>query len=447
MAFAVINSVSAVEDSTCSTDTTGPSVVSVDPVNNSVNVPDNKVIKVTFNETINVTENSTIQLKNKNTGEQIPISKSVNDNVLTITPLAKLLAGVQYTLFLNNITDELGNGMGLYTSTFTTIPMKGYWMHYSDVAGATVAYLQSKGITDVFVLTRGSDGKTHNAELLAAISKFTPAGINVHAWIVCFKTGNPSYFVCPSGYYVKSVYVKTIRYWGWKKKAYKVKKKVRWKKVRGKWKYKYKIVIRYKWRKGWIYKPIYKTVSGYDYTYRNNLLNYIQSISNYANLAGIHLDYVRYSGVASKGHAAYQEPGGATAAVNAVTGFVQQVNSKIRPGVLLSAAVMPECGNNPGYYGQDYSRLADYLDFFVPMTYEGNYNTGNSWITSVTNYIVSRAKGKPVYDGFTTYVSDSNTWTADSDLAADVQSAKAGGAKGFVLFRYGTSGYTNVPAW
>lgn len=429
IAFTVINGVSA---------------ESVYLTNGSDNIP--KEIKVTFNETVNITENSTIELKDS-TGTKIPISTWINDSVLKITPLKSLMAGVTYTLFLNNITDISGNEMGFYSSNFTVRPMKGYWMHYGDVAGVSASDLLSKHITDVFVLSRGSNGVTHNVELLSAISKFSPAGINVHAWIVCFKTGSPSYFVSPSGYFAKSVYDKTIRYEEWKKIAYKAKKKVKWKKVRGKWKYTYKTVIKYKWKKGWIYKPVYKTVSGYDYTYRNNLLSYIQTTSNYADLKGIHLDYIRYSGVASKGHAAWQEHGGVPSAVNAVTGFVQQTRSKIKPSAELSAAVMPEGRINGDLYGQDYSKLADYVDFLVPMTYEGNYHANNTWITDSITYIVNHAKGKPVYAGFTTYQSDDDVNRPADDIDAEVQSAKLGGAAGFVLFRYGTAGYENVPAW
>ena len=77
--------------------------------------------------------------------------------------------------------------------------MKAYWMWGSAVAGADVTDLSNKGITDLFVLTRGTTGKSYLNELQLAISKFQPAGIKVHAWIVCFKDSNGN-FVDPSGY-------------------------------------------------------------------------------------------------------------------------------------------------------------------------------------------------------------------------------------------------------
>jgi len=455
--FTIIGSVSADDGATCSTDTSldsiAPTIEGINPANNSVNVPANTVINVTFSEPIQE-GNTTIELRNS-TGALIPITTSISDNILTITPVSSLARGVEYTVLFNenSVKDLSGNGVEFYTSTFTVVPlMKAYWMWGSAVAGADVTDLSNKGITDLFVLTRGTTGKSYLNELQLAISKFQPAGIKVHAWIVCFKDSNGN-FVDPSGYYsyTKKVYVKTIKYWGKKKVAYKVWKKVKWKKIGKRWKYKWIKVIRYRWRKGWIYQPVYSYVTekGYSQNFNNYLVDYIKAITINYKVDGIHLDYVRYSGVASKNHAAYQEPGGEVAAINAVTGFVSRVNAAIKsiePGILLSAAVMPECSTNAKYYGQDYTKLADYLDFFVPMAYEGNYNANDAWITSVTSYIVAQAKGKPVYSGLTTYWSDSDTRVlSNEELDADAQAAESGGADGFVLFRYGIGAY--VPDW
>lgn len=450
MAIALINGVSA-EDGvdTCSTDNIAPTIENVNPANNSVNVPDNTVIKVNFSE--NITEgNTTIQLKNSN-GALIPISTSIDGTVLTITPLAKLLAGIKYTIILNNnsITDLAGNGLEHCTSNFTVSPMKAYWMWASGVAGSNASDLHAKGITDVFILVRGTTGKTYLYELQQAINKFHPVGIKVHAWVVCFKDSNGN-FVNPSGYYsyTKKVYVKTIKYLGKKKVTYRVWKKVKWKKIKGKWKYKWKKVIKYRYKSVWLYKKVYKDVivKGYNQTFNNNLVNFIKTVTTSYNIDGIHLDYVRYSGVASKNHAAWQEPGGETAGVNAVTGFVSRVKTTIKsfkPNILLSAAVMPEGAKNAYLYGQNYTRLADYLDFLVPMIYEESYNANNDWITHTTQYIVDHAKGKPVYAGLTTYVFDSisNGYISDPDLSEDIQSVKLGGAAGYVLFRYGLGSY------
>ncbi|MGZ7159780.1 MAG: putative glycoside hydrolase, partial [Methanobacterium sp.] len=256
--------------------------------------------------------------------------------------------------------------------------IRGYWMWSTDVNNFDPWALKNSGITDIFFVTRSIYGNLYLNELQHVISICKDPGIRVHAWIVCFKENNN--FVNPI-------------------------------------------------------TPGFK----------EGLLSIIDNIARNYAVSGIHLDYVRYSGVASRGNAAWQAPGGTASAVGVITEFVQSVRNLVKainPKIALSAAVMPEGANNPDLYGQDYSRLADYLDFFVPMTYEGNYNANNAWITSSTRYIVDRAKGKPVYAGLTTYWSDTNPWIISSaDLDADVQSARNGGASGYVLFRYGVGNY------
>ena len=98
---------------------------------------------------------------------------------------------------------------------------------------------------------------------------------------------------------------------------------------------------------------------------------------------------------------------------------------------------MPEGAANAYYYGQDYEQLSNYLDFLVPMVYEGNYKEDNDWITSATAYIVNHST-KPVVVGLQTYKSDSNLVALSAEeVKADIESALSGGASGFALFRYG----------
>ncbi|AXV39417.1 MAG: hypothetical protein CIT02_03365 [Methanobacterium sp. BAmetb5] len=160
------------------------------------------------------------------------------------------------------------------------------------------------------------------------------------------------------------------------------------------------------------------------------LVNTITDITTNYNIAGIHLDYVRYPGTA------YQYSGG----TEAITGFVQRVYTtvkSIKAKVAVSAALMPEGAANAYYYGQDYEQLSNYLDFLVPMVYEGNYKEDNDWITSATAYIVNHST-KPVVVGLQTYKSDSNLVALSvEEINQDIKSALSGGASGFALFRYG----------
>ncbi|MDO5836839.1 MAG: putative glycoside hydrolase, partial [Methanobacterium sp.] len=160
------------------------------------------------------------------------------------------------------------------------------------------------------------------------------------------------------------------------------------------------------------------------------LVKTIRDITTNYNIAGIHLDYVRYPGTA------YQHSGG----TEAITSFVQRVYTNvksIKAKVAVSAALMPEGAANAYYYGQDYAKLSNYLDFLVPMIYEGNYNEDNDWITSATAYIVSHST-KPVVAGLQTYQSDNNLVALSvKEINQDIQSALSGGSSGFALFRYG----------
>ena len=98
-----------------------PTVKSVNPVKNAVNVPLNEKIKITFNENIKTGNNNIILETSK--GIIIPLTVSINSNVLTLTPETDLTKGTKYTLILhsNSITDLSDNPLTLYTTDFTTI--------------------------------------------------------------------------------------------------------------------------------------------------------------------------------------------------------------------------------------------------------------------------------------------------------------------------------------
>ena len=167
-----------------------------------------------------------------------------------------------------------------------------------------------------------------------------------------------------------------------------------------------------------------------DSNYTDALVKSIANITTNYDIAGIHLDYVRYPGTA------YKYTGGTTA----ITSFVKQVYEtvkSIKAKVAVSAALMPECAANAYYYGQDYAVLSNYLDFLVPMIYKGNYNEDTDWITTTTAYIVNHST-KPVIAGLQTYKSDNNLVAISADeINQDIKSAISGGSSGFVLFRYG----------
>jgi len=170
----------------------------------------------------------------------------------------------------------------------------------------------------------------------------------------------------------------------------------------------------------------------------NNLDNNIISIAKNYNVDGIQLDYVRYPGTAYK-HANATEI--VTSFVQNIYNNIQKINNQKISGkhkILLSAALMPECDKNAYYYGQDYSKLAPYLNFLVPMIYKGNYNQNTAWIGTITHYIVQHAMGTPVVAGIQTYLSDAKpTPLPANGLINDIIVAIKNGSSGYVLFKYG----------
>ena len=107
---------------TTTTDTTPPTITSTDPANNAINVPTNKVINITFSEPIQAgTAYNNIKIVNNNTNTAQTITKTITNNILTITSSA-WQQGITYTLTIpaNSVTDLTGNNLtNTYTSNFT----------------------------------------------------------------------------------------------------------------------------------------------------------------------------------------------------------------------------------------------------------------------------------------------------------------------------------------
>ena len=107
--------------SSFTTDKTKPSIVSIDPVNNGVNVPIDKIIRVKFSENIKKGTNW-IELKNSS-GVQIPITKTIINNYLYIKHSVQLSREKYYYLIIhtNSITDISGLGVPYFSSKFMTV--------------------------------------------------------------------------------------------------------------------------------------------------------------------------------------------------------------------------------------------------------------------------------------------------------------------------------------
>ena len=101
--------------------TAGPQVTGVSPANGLVKIPINVQLTVSFNEPVNGQSLSGITLKTNGTLVPLSYSLSSGNQLLTITPIAGLLASKPYTLAITGVSDVSGNVMsGTVTTTFTT---------------------------------------------------------------------------------------------------------------------------------------------------------------------------------------------------------------------------------------------------------------------------------------------------------------------------------------
>lgn len=184
---------------------------------------------------------------------------------------------------------------------------------------------------------------------------------------------------------------------------------------------------------GW-QSPVYGN-GNYNYNLINSKINEAKYYAKLKGIGGVHFDYIRFPGTA------FNHKNG----VNAINYFTKEASyaiHKINPNCIVSAAIMPEPDSNKHYYGQDVPTLSKYLDVLVPMVYKGNYNAGTSWIQKITNIFVKQSSKAQVWTGLQSYGSDSNVVKLPAgELMKDAKAARAGGAAGVIIFRWGLYNY------
>lgn len=118
----------------------------------------------------------------------------------------------------------------------------------------------------------------------------------------------------------------------------------------------------------------------------------------------------------------------------------REAAESVKPGVAFSAALMPEGALEETYafamchYSQSYEDAGKLYDFVCPMAYHLDYDKAPDWVGQVTaGTIEAVGSGVPVYAGIQAYGDK-----ADYDQVKQaVEAALEGGAKGIALFRYG----------
>lgn len=165
---------------------------------------------------------------------------------------------------------------------------------------------------------------------------------------------------------------------------------------------------------------------------------------------GIHLDYIRFSGVGA--NAAYNNnyDNGVTA-VGAVTEFCRQLRQAMdtRPeAVILSAACMAE-NNAVRNYGQSPANMGKYLDVLMPMIYryhsKGAY--GEAWMQNMAKLFTEYTNAQ-TWAGITTYDYVLGTETVSglqpAQIRSDAEIFLSTDCTGLVLFRYALGEFPDV---
>ncbi len=108
------------------TDTTPPTITSTNPANNTTGISLTTPITITFSENITTGTNYTgIYVKNTSTGAKVSITKTINNNTLTITQNTSRLYNTTYQVYIPSgaVKDNTGNTLTTtYSYNFTTTP-------------------------------------------------------------------------------------------------------------------------------------------------------------------------------------------------------------------------------------------------------------------------------------------------------------------------------------
>ena len=250
------------------------------------------------------------------------------------------------------------------------------WLRGGDARNYGCSTIANKcaanGITDIYLLVKGSDGSYRFDTLNDMINAAHPLGIKVHAWLIMLQDSTAS------GYSMSGP--------------------------------------------GW--------VNAKDTNYKNYIMNnIITPLTNY-NIDGIQLDCLRYPGNA------YQYTGAQEAITGYCSSIRTIMNNNGKSSIPVSVVIMPEGSSTAYYYGQNAASISPYLGFITPMTYTHNYGTQPSWVGAQVAYFVSEcAPGCKVRAAIQT-LDDEGDYMSTKEINACIQSAMDSGSAGVGCFRY-----------
>ena len=164
---------------------------------------------------------------------------------------------------------------------------------------------------------------------------------------------------------------------------------------------------------------------------------------------GIHLDYVRFSGVGANAAYANNYSNGVTAG-GAINEFCRQLREYIDSrleGVMVSAAMMT--GNTLYYYGQEPSQMGKYIDVLMPMSYKyySNKNNDNSWLRGTLRTFLE-ATTTQIWAGIQSYThvpgSEDVIGMTPEQMLADMEVVRSTKCTGLVMFRHKLGEYPDI---
>ena len=274
------------------------------------------------------------------------------------------------------------SSQGRENAVFDVNTTKGFgiWVWSSHVAslmandGEALGQLRANGIDHV-ILNYAAFSAASKKSTLRFIAKAESLGLTVHAWIQCFHTSS-----------------------------------------------------------GWV-NPIDDDNACYkDDVFESIVLNAKTYIEEYG-VKGIHLDYIRFPGTAPKHNVSAEV--NSIGAVTRCCREMRELCDSYAEGIVISAAMMPDETSDGYYYGQNRTKMGQYLDIFMPMIYRYSYNYSDYACQKKANAFADY--GAKCWPGTTTYSGNDSKVTPlnAQEVLSDCEVYKGTKAEGIVLFRNG----------
>ena len=189
--------------------------------------------------------------------------------------------------------------------------------------------------------------------------------------------------------------------------------------------------------KGEVFYPPILSDGTPNYKLMNQVLAECKYFAVLPGIAGISLDFVRFTGDA------YKYPNAASVITNFVKDYshtVKSINSKL----ILSFAFIGRAGTGISQYGQDVAAISKYVDVIIQLVYKSSIpGASHSLMSHYIKYSIERSN-VPVWASLLGYRADAlKVPIPATELYSDAKMAVNAGAYGVSVFCYGFSNMIN----